>query len=263
MKKFIYYILICVLFSGCGIDVRNTNADIDAPIPSNKKLEWGLKKNLGAAPDINPGEKEILDRYNGYYIGDSSKNEVYLTFDEGYENGYTSQILDVLKRTNVPACFFVTGPYLEKEHELIMRMVNEGHIVGNHTVNHPSMPSVKDEKELEDELLTLDRRFYALTGQTMKYLRPPKGEHSERTLALSCDLGYKTVFWSIAYMDWDLKQQKGTDYVMSSILDNLHNGAVILMHAVSPDNANALESVINEVRGRGFEFKSLDSLPEK
>ncbi len=264
MKKGIIYIIICTMLCGCAsTEIAGVNAGTEIKELSNKKMEWGLKKNPGAAPDINPGEKEILEKYSGYYIGDSSKKEVYLTFDEGYENGYTSQILDVLKKHNVPACFFVTGPYLENETELIRRMTDEGHIVGNHTVNHPSMPSVKDETELENELLDLERSYYSITGKPMKYMRPPKGEHSERTLAVAEALGYKSIFWSIAYMDWDLKQQKGTQYVMDSILDNLHSGAIILMHAVSPDNAKALESVICEIRNRGYEFKSLDSLPQR
>ncbi len=261
MKNLLIYIMICIMLCGCSSGVKGVNADVQSLKLSNKKMEWGLKKNPNAAPDINPGEKEILEKYSGYYIGNSNKKEVYLTFDEGYENGYTAQILDVLKKHNVPACFFVTGPYLENEPELIKRMTEEGHIVGNHTVNHPSMPEVKSDSELEDELLDLERKYYGMTGKYMKYMRPPKGEHSERTLAMSRDLGYKTVFWSIAYMDWDLKQQKGVGYVTDSILNNLHSGAIILMHAVSPDNANALETVITEVRNRGFEFKSLDELP--
>ncbi len=262
MKYFaIYAFTICFILSGCRTVSEDVSTSLEINELSNKKLEWGLKKNPGAAPDINPGEKDILEKYSGYYIGDSEKKEVFLTFDEGYENGYTAQILDVLKKHGVPACFFVTGPYLEKESKLIKRMVHEGHSVGNHTVNHPSMPSVKSSDELEEEMLMLDRNFFALTGKTMKYMRPPKGEHSEKTMAITQSLGYKTIFWSIAYMDWDLKQQKGTQYVIDSIINNLHNGAIILMHAVSPDNANALETVITEVRNRGFEFKSLDELP--
>ncbi len=261
MKKIIFCVLLCLCLGGCGGSYVGVTGDMDIWELSNRKMEWGLKKNLGARPDINPGETELLSEYSGYYTGDETKKEVYLTFDEGYENGYTSQILDVLKKHNVPAAFFVTGPYLKKETELIKRMVEEGHIVGNHTVNHPSMPAVKDRDELEEEILGLERDFYGMTGKTMKYLRPPMGEHSERTMAMTEELGYKTIFWSIAYMDWDVKNPKGVKYVTDSVLNNLHSGAIILMHAVSEDNAKGLEGIITEIKNRGFEFKALDELP--
>lgn len=226
---------------------------------SKKKLSWGLKKNPGKAPDINPGEIEILDAYDGVYLGDTDTKSLYLTFDEGYENGYTAKILDILKKHSVPACFFVTGPYLKSETELICRMVDEGHDVGNHTVNHPSMPSLSEE-ELENELIELDRTFYETTGKSMKFLRPPMGEHSERSMYLSKMLGYKTVFWSIAYEDWNVDKQPAREYVYNSVMDNLHNGAIILMHAVSSTNAETLESIIIEAKKQGYTFKSLTTL---
>ena len=138
-------------------------------------------------------------------------------------------------------------------------MLNEGHDVGNHTVNHPSMPSLSED-ELEYELIELDRIFYETTGKTMKFLRPPMGEHSEKSMYFSNKLGYKTVFWSIAYEDWNVDRQPSLDYVFSSVIGNLHNGAVILMHAVSSSNAAALESIIVEAKKRGYTFKSLTTL---
>lgn len=226
---------------------------------SRKKLCWGLKKNTGKAPDINPGELEILDTYDGIYLGDTGTKSIYLTFDEGYENGYTAKILDVLNKHSVPACFFVTGPYLNKETELICRMVNEGHDVGNHTVNHPSMPSLSAD-EIEYELIELDRIFYETTGKSMKFLRPPMGEHSEQSMYFSKKLGYKTIFWSIAYEDWNVDKQPNSEFVFDSVINNLHNGAIILMHAVSETNANTLESIIIEAKKQGYTFKSLTTL---
>lgn len=250
-------ILSVISFSACGL--KETTGSLSDKNLSKKKMSWGLKKNEGKAPDINPGENELLAAYDGIYLGDTSTKSIYLTFDEGYENGYTSQILDTLKKHNVPACFFVTGPYLEKETELILRMVEEGHDVGNHTVNHPSMSSLTEE-ELELELIELERVFFETTGKTMKFLRPPMGEHSEKSMYVSKKLGYKTVFWSIAYEDWNVDKQPSVDYVIKSVMDNLHPGAIILMHAVSSANTEALESVILKAKKQGYTFKSLTTL---
>ena len=256
MKKYIIILFsVLILLVGCSRSV----SVLSDKNPSDTKLEWGLKKNENKAPDINPGEESVLKKYNGIYMGNPEKSFVYLTFDEGYENGYTAKILDTLKEKKVPACFFVTGPYIEKEPNLIKRMVKEGHIVGNHTVNHPSMPSCTDE-EIEDEITSLERSFYDLTGKSMKFFRPPMGEHSERTMKITKDLGYKTVFWSLAYADWDINRQPGRDYVHEAVTKYIHNGAVILMHAVSADNAAELPSIIDDVRKMGYEFNSLDKL---
>ena len=258
MKKILCFmtILSLIFLSSCASS--RTSGKLPESL-SNKKLCWGLKKNPGAAPGINPGEIEVLSAYDGIYLGDTNTKSLYLTFDEGYENGYTAKILDVLKKHNVPACFFVTGPYLKKESELIFRMTEEGHDVGNHTVNHPSMPSLS-EQELEDELIELDRIYFETTGKSMKFLRPPMGEHSEKSMYLSKKLGYTTVFWSIAYEDWNVDSQPSGEYVFNAVTENLHNGAVILMHAVSKTNAETLESIIIEAKKQGYTFKSLTAI---
>lgn len=261
MKKIKFSVCFIIIFSlifTCSCGKSQPSGSMSDSL-SKKKLSWGLKKNLGKAPDINPGELEILTAYDGVYLGDTDTKSVYLTFDEGYENGYTAKILDVLKKHCVPACFFVTGPYLQNEPELIYRMVEEGHDVGNHTINHPSMPSLSED-ELEYELIELDRIFYETTGKTMKFLRPPMGEHSEKSMQISKKLGYKTVFWSIAYEDWNVDKQPSSEFVFNSVMDNLHNGAIILMHAVSSANAETLESIIVEAKKRGYTFKSLTTL---
>lgn len=223
---------------------------------SNEKNGWGLKKNKNAPPDIPQKTIALLETYGGIYK-DVAPHTLYLTFDEGYENGYTAQILDVLKANEVPAAFFVTGPYLEKETELISRMVDEGHIVGNHTVNHPSMPAVKSAETLKKEITDLSDKFFELTGETMQFFRPPMGEYSARTLAVTRDLGYTTVFWSFAYKDWEVKNQKGTDYAYSQIMDGVHDGAILLLHAVSEDNANVLDRVIKDLKSQGYRFLPL------
>lgn len=225
---------------------------------SNKKYGWGLKKNKNAPPDVPAETVELLEKYGAIYI-DTAPHTVYLTFDEGYENGYTAQILDVLKENNVPAAFFVTGPYLKKEEALIKRMVKEGHIVGNHTVNHPSMPAVQSAEKLEKEILELSENFESVTGEKMKFFRPPMGEYSERTLSITQDLGYTSVFWSFAYKDWDTKAQQGTDYAYQQIMDGVHDGAILLLHAVSKDNADVLDRVIKDLKSAGYRFESLEN----
>lgn len=258
MKRhfFILIIMLSVMvLSACGESApaaQGTGYD-------NTKIGWGLKKVECSQPEVPTKWKEMLKKYDSYYLGNTGEKVMFLTFDEGYENGYTGQILDVLKKTNTPAAFFVTGPYIKTEAYLVKRMADEGHIVGNHTVNHPSMPDVSDE-ELEKELDELNKMFFALTGENMEFLRPPKGEFSERTLALSQKMGYKNVFWSIAYADWDVNNQKGTEYAIKQVTKQFHNGAVILLHAVSKDNASALEKIIQTAKEQGYTFKSLQDL---
>lgn len=220
---------------------------------------WGFKKKKGEAPDIPKKTQELFKKYNTYYLGSTNEKVLYLTFDEGYENGYTNQILDVLKKTETPAAFFVTAPYLKKETDLINRMINEGHIVGNHTVNHPNLAKCSLDKA-SAEISELSSMFKELYGGEMVYMRPPEGEYSEQLLALASDMGYKTILWSFAYKDWDIKNQKGADFAYNSTVPYLHNGAIILLHAVSKDNADALENIINHAKEQGYTFKSLDYL---
>jgi peptidoglycan-N-acetylmuramic acid deacetylase len=221
---------------------------------------WGIsRKKNNQPPDPDPGAAQLLEKYGGIYIGDTSKKEIYLTFDEGYENGYTPKILDVLKANNVKAVFFITGPYLKEHEDLVRRMVEEGHTVGNHTIHHPSLPTL-DNAKIEEEVLGLDRVFFEKFGQHMKYLRPPKGEYNERTLAITHKLGYCNLFWSFAYDDWDRNKSRGADYAYQKVMSNLHNGAVLLLHAVSKDNAEALDQIIKGARQAGYTFGSVDNL---
>ncbi len=224
---------------------------------SNEMYGWGLKKNVNAPPDIPEGIKNMMHTYEGIYLGDTPRS-LYLTFDEGYENGYTEKILDVLKENNVPAAFFVTGPYLEKEEALIRRMFDEGHVVGNHTVHHPSLPQVESTEKVKEEITALNDMCKEKYGKEMRFFRPPRGEYSERTLKIAGDLGYKNVFWSFAYKDWDVKNQKGTEYAYEQIKKGVHDGAVLLLHAVSKDNAEVLDRVIKDLKSEGYRFKSLE-----
>ena len=229
----------------------------DTSTLSNKTIGWYFMKGKDhAQPTFGKDLTVPADKYDAIYLKSADEKKIYLTFDEGYENGYTGQILDTLKEKNVKAVFFITGPYLEKEKELVKRMVDEGHEVGNHTVNHPSMPSCSDE-ELEKEVLDLDRKFYEEYGKSMKYLRPPMGEFSERTLSITKSLGYTNVFWSFAYRDWETDKQRGKDYAYNNVINALHPGEVMLLHAVSKDNADALSDIIDTARSMGYEFGEL------
>ena len=190
-------------------------------------------------------------------MGNSESKNIYLTFDIGYEGGFTNQILDTLKENNVPATFFITGQFVKTNPEIIERMIKEGHIVGNHTTNHPSLPDVNEEK-VKNEIMSLHQSIYEKFNYEMKYMRPPKGEYSEQSLAYIQSLDYTPVMWSFAYDDWDNNKQGREEYGKKKILDNIHPGAVILLHGNSKDNTNILDSVIKEVKNMGYEFKSLD-----
>lgn len=225
---------------------------------SNKKIGWGIKRNDNhSQPDLGANNRSLIEKFNGIAIGNSEEKNVYLTFDEGYEAGYTSQILDILKENDVKAAFFITAHYVNSQPDLVKRMIDEGHIVGNHTVNHYSMPDLTDDK-IKTEIQDLHTAVYNKFGYEMKYLRPPMGEYSERTLDRIQSLGYTTVMWSFAYDDWDEKKQDRVDYAKEKILGNVHNGAVILLHGNSKDNTNVLDYCIKEIKKSGYVFKSLN-----
>lgn len=222
---------------------------------SNKKIGWGIKRNDNhEQPDLGSNNKKLIDENEDIAMGNKEDKFVYLTFDEGYEAGYTPQILDVLKENDVKAAFFITGHYLNTKPELVKRMIDEGHIVGNHTVNHPSMPDLDNDK-VKEEIMKLHVTVFEKFGYEMKYLRPPKGEFSQRTLYLSKSLGYTTVMWSFAYDDWDENKQGRENYAKEKILSNTHNGAVILLHANSKDNTNILDETIKEIKNKAMNLK--------
>ena len=181
----------------------------------------------------------------------------YLTFDDGPNTQVTPKILDILKEEDVKATFFITGHYLNTQPDLVKKMIDEGHIVGNHTVNHKSMPDI-DNDTIKKEVMDLHTAVYEKFGYEMKYVRPPKGEYSERTIDCTNSLGYKTVMWSFAYDDWDENKQGKEEYGKKKILDNIHNGEIILLHSTSKDNSNILDYCIKEIKNMGYEFKSLD-----
>ncbi len=241
---------------------KETITTSSSTILSNKKIGWGIKRNNNhEQPDVGSVNRNIIEKYKGICLGNNEKKYIYLTFDNGYEAGYTGKILEVLKQNNVPATFFLTAHYINSEPDLVKRMIDEGHIIGNHTVNHKSMPEI-DNDTIKKEVMDLHTAVYEKFGYEMKYIRPPKGEYSERTVAYTNILGYKTVMWSFAYDDWDEAKQGREEYGKKKILDNLHNGEVMLLHGTSKDNSNILDTCIKEIQKQGYEFKSLDEFVE-
>ena len=206
-------------------------------------------------------ELAFVEELGGYYLGkDPEEKVVYLTFDAGYENGNVAKILDVLKEEKVTAAFFVLGNLIQKEAALVKRMTDEGHFVCNHTVRHKDMSSM-DAKAFMGELTELEDLYREMTGKEMPhYYRPPEGRFSRENLICASENGYKTIFWSFAYPDWDNNKQMTPEKAKGIILENIHNGEVMLLHPTSATNAAVLGEVIREIKARGYRFGSLDEL---
>lgn len=225
---------------------------------SNELLAWGFRRGENHEQAVLDSESlKVLEKYNGIAMGNPDKQYIYLTFDSGYEAGYTQDILKILKENDVTATFFITAHYVNTATDLVKQMIQNGNIVGNHTVNHKSLPSLTDE-QIKEEIMTLHNSIYEITGYEMCYFRPPKGEFSERTASIVDSLGYTSVLWSNAYDDWDKTKQGRSEYGKKKVLDNLHNGAIILLHSTSEDNLTMLDSMIKEAKAMGYEFRSLD-----
>lgn len=232
-------------------------------VEAEESYGWGFKKNdEHELPDVGKYEA-ILDKHDAYFADKTGEKTIYLTFDNGYEQGYTGKILDVLKKKDVPATFFVTGQYVESEPELIKRMADEGHIIGNHTYHHPDLTKVS-KKSMRKELENLEKAVRETSGQKeMKYLRAPSGTFNEQTLKWTDDLGYIDIFWSLAFVDWNTDKQSGWKYAYDQMMDQVHPGAIVLLHTVSSDNAKALSHVIDDLEKEGYTFKSLDDMVMK
>ena len=222
---------------------------------------WGLSfRQEGAAPIGNAGADQ-LKKYDAAYLGDTSEKVIYLTFDAGYENGCTAKILDTLQKHNVKAAFFLVGNYIARNADLVRRMVEEGHTVGNHTMHHPDMSKLKDKEAFAKELQDLEELFLEKTGKPLpKYYRPPQGIYSEENLKLAKDLGYKTVFWSLAYVDWKNDSQPSKEEAFAKLLPRIHPGAVALLHSTSETNAQILDELLTKWEEMGYRFGTLDEL---
>ena len=222
---------------------------------------WGLGfSQEGKAPTANTTEEE-LEKYNAYYIGEQNKKIIYLTFDSGYENGYTETILDVLKTNNVPATFFVVGNYLETSPDIVKRMINDGHSVGNHTYHHPDMSKMEKKESFEEEIVCFENKYKEITGcECIRFYRPPQGKYSLNNLKLAKDMGYKTFFWSLAYVDWYEDDQPTKEEAFDKLLGRIHPGAIVLLHSTSKTNSEILQELIAKWKEMGYSFGKLDDI---
>lgn len=223
--------------------------------------DWGLSFGITGAPPTGNESKEELLLYNGYYIGNTEEKTIYLTFDAGYENGYTSTILDTLKEKQVPATFFLVEHYMNTASDLVLRMEKEGHTVANHTASHPDMSTLNSAADLQRELVPVEEKYREITGKEMlKIYRPPQGKYSEINLQHAKELGYATVFWSLAYADWNNAKQPDPKGAVQKLNSRIHNGAIVLLHSTSATNAEILGTLIDDWRSMGYTFGRLEDL---
>lgn len=231
-------------------------ADINSLDRTSRGYGQGVETDDNNRPVGADMFNDEMSEYGCYAMLDEDK-AIHLTFDQGYENGYTAPILDTLKEKNVKAVFFLTGDYAERNEELVKRMIDEGHIIGNHGMKHASLPSLSVD-DAEKEIMSLHEFVKEKYGYEMKYFRPPCGEYSEQSMAVCCGLGYKTLLWSFAYPDWDVNNQPDPTAAFEKVTNAAHGGGIFLLHSVSATNAEILPRVIDDLRAKGFEL----TLPE-
>ncbi len=247
-------------------DVSRAEASLPAAAPAAIPASagnWGLSFPVEGQSPVGNATVEDLARYDAYYLGDTSKKTIYLTFDCGYENGCTEKILDALKKHDAPAAFFVVGHMIESAPDIVRRMAEEGHIVGNHTFHHPDMSAISDQAAFQQELDSLADLYRETTGQELpRFYRPPRGKYSEENLKQAQALGYKTVLWSLAYVDWYADDQPTAQQAYDKLLPRIHDGAIVLLHSTSSTNAQILDELLTKWEDMGYTFSSLDELPD-
>jgi len=262
MKKSPLRVFVSVLTLGL-LGITLTKGYEAHQVSSAKALSaknWGLGfGEEGKAPTANQTAEE-LKQYDAYYIGNENEKKIYLTFDCGYESGHMPAILDALKAADVKATFFLVGNYLEKEPELVKRMVEEGHAIGNHTYNHKDMASLSEE-EFKTELTSFEDKLQEITGECSKMVyRPPQGKYSVKTLQMAKGMGYKTIFWSLAYVDWYDDDQPTKEEAFNKLLPRIHPGAIVLLHSTSKTNGEILPELLQKWKDMGYSFGSLEEL---
>lgn len=269
MRFRIFYPLLCAaipcmiaVLLGSPIQRQAVPAASPAALPASA-MDWGLSFQQEGQPPVGNASAEELAQYDAWYLGDIGEKVLYLTFDCGYENGYTEPILDALKKHNAPAAFFVVGNMIESAPDIIHRMVDEGHIVGNHTCSHPDMSAISDLAAFRKELEDLSALYKETVGQPQPmYYRPPQGKYSTENLKMAQELGYTTVLWSLAYVDWYVDDQPTAEEAYNKLLPRIHNGAIVLLHSTSATNAAILDDLLTKWEEMGYTFASLDELPK-
>ncbi len=225
---------------------------------------WGLGFGADGSQPTGNATAEELEQYNAYYVGNTKEKVIYLTFDCGYENGNTEPILDALKKHNVPATFFVVGHYLESAPDMVKRMVEDGHTVGNHTYHHPDMSKISDRASFQKEMDDVKTLYQEVTGQELSmYYRPPQGKYSTTNLQMAKDLGYSTFFWSLAYVDWNVDDQPSHEEALDKLCKRIHSGAIVLLHNTSKTNGEIMDEVLTKWEEMGYTFGKLEDIIEE
>ena len=257
-------LLTAAYFSGSEIHYLFSQPTTVLPASSSSEGNWGLSfQEEGVRPVGNATPSELA-KYQAAYADETDEKVIYLTFDAGYENGNLPAILDALKNHQAVGTFFVVGNFLETSPELTKRMVAEGHIVGNHTYHHPDMSKISTKEAFEKELNDVNTLFQSITGSEMAhYYRPPQGKYSTSNLEMAKELGYKTFFWSLAYVDWIQDEQPTKEQAFSKLLSRIHPGAVVLLHSTSSTNAAILDELLTKWEEMGYHFAPLSELADK
>ena len=248
-----------LLTAVCGIGAGASSAS--QRVISSRTLNWYAHRVEGQPPSVMPEAKEFFYGYNAVFAGDGERKVIYLTFDSGYENGCTDAILQILQDKSVPAAFFLDGNYVRRNPELVVKMAHNGHLVCNHSLKHPDMTKLTDIGLYSMQLSEWENLVRALGVEPAKLFRPPMGKFSELTLKYDMQLGYKTVFWSVAHADWDTNKQPEPDAALKLLTQRTHPGAIVLLHSVSQTNAKILATYIDAMRADGYEFLPLTELP--
>ena len=269
-KNILIALILCAMFfagRGAGYLTQKLEAASGRPINSVGSTHiaasenWGLGGYGDETQPTGIASAEELKKYDAYYVGDAKEKVIYLTFDAGYENGNTEPILDALKKHNAPATFFVVGHYLESAPELVKRMAAEGHCVGNHTYHHPDMSKISDKASFQKEMDDVAKAYKEITGEELTmYYRPPQGKYSVENLAMAKELGYKTFFWSLAYVDWYQDKQPSKEEAFEKLTGRIHPGAIVLLHSTSKTNGEIMDELLTKGEEMGYTFRPLADL---
>lgn len=259
-KKALLIIVFFLFMYGAGAGAAKI-ADVfsGSPFIRDETENWGLGFGTEGTPPTGNVSAEELSQYDAYYVGDPSEKTIYLTFDCGYENGNTEKMLDALKKHNAQGAFFVVGNFLETAPEIVKRMKEEGHLVGNHTYHHPDMSKISDMASFQKEMDDAANLYRQITGEEMpKLYRPPQGKFNTENLEMAKQLGYRTFFWSLAYVDWYQDDQPTAEEAYSKLLPRIHPGAIVLLHATSETNGTILDELLTKWEELGYTFGSLE-----
>lgn len=260
-KKQVLYVVLAIILLCIGMicALRAVNR-LGAAEAAAGITDWGLSFQSEGAPPVANASQEYLRNFGALYVGDTNKKEIYITFDAGFENGNTERILDALKKHGVKATFFLVGNYFETQPELVKRMAEEGHTIGNHTYSHPDMSKIGDIQSFQTELQKNEALYRDILGSEMpKLYRPPQGKFCEENLKMAQQLGYSTVFWSLAYVDWYTDDQPTPEQAFSKLLPRIHPGAVVLLHSTSSTNAEILDELLTKWEETGYSFGDLEA----